>query len=214
MYSVDTDGFIDSKRTICEDYKQEKHNLKAFTAKTKCQMDALAPPGKVGRGTRKYRKKEALFDRMDALLKVKEEDKNRPTYTHRALIKLAVWPVIRRYSPGSVEEQNVPGKPLSDKDGFRIVLIGKGGVVAYYGRDQKKVEDYSTLKEWVSIKEKQKKGRWIDRDIMGTLTCPMTKVVTHAVGVAAIAVAVVLTDGYMGSRGLEKMGGVVTGWAV
>ncbi|KAG4411626.1 hypothetical protein IFR04_015225, partial [Cadophora malorum] len=80
------------------------------------------------RGTRAYRRAKANFEKLDAMYADKLA--NPPSRTHRALIKLSVWPVIRRYTPGSAAEDSEPNKPLHEKDGFRIFLIAKAGVVA------------------------------------------------------------------------------------
>ena len=117
------------------------------------------------RGTRAYRRAKANFEKLDAMYADKLA--NPPSRTHRALIKLSVWPVIRRYTPGSAAEDSEPNKPLHEKDGFRIFLIAKAGVVAYYGREEgggsgyrRGDEDgYVRLEEWIAINERQREEK-------------------------------------------------------
>ena len=117
------------------------------------------------KGTRAYRRAKANFEKLDALYANKLA--NPPSRTHRALIKLSVWPVIRRYTPGSLAEDSETNKPLHEKDGFRIFLIAKAGVVAYYGREEgggsgyrRGDEDgYVRLEEWIAMKERQAEER-------------------------------------------------------
>ncbi|PVH69592.1 hypothetical protein DL98DRAFT_598537 [Cadophora sp. DSE1049] len=186
MHCLDEAGaFVGSKEMICADYRQERHNIKVAREEAEVYMNGLAPPtphnskkrkngneneedeededevqGDV-RGTRKYRRAKAHFEKLDAMYA--DRLANPPSRTHRALIKLSVWPVIRRYTPGSAEEDSQPNKPLHDKDGFRIFLIAKAGMVAYYGREamdrRGEGDGYVGLGEWIAIKERQREER-------------------------------------------------------
>lgn len=89
---------------------------------------------------------------------------NQPNFSamnYRAMAKIGVWPVITRYTPGGEADDDLEGgKYLRDKDGFRILLIGKGAMVAYYGWNvdgNGGLKDPSgarvRLREWVRRKE-------------------------------------------------------------
>lgn len=52
--------------------------------------------------------------------------------SHRALLKIAVWSNIRRFKPGS-KEQEEADTPLEQCIGFRIHAISKSAGVFYYG---------------------------------------------------------------------------------
>ncbi|KAH7319496.1 hypothetical protein BKA65DRAFT_569898 [Rhexocercosporidium sp. MPI-PUGE-AT-0058] len=211
MHCLDTEGFVDSKRTIGNDWKQERHNMKVFTEKAYGRMKELAPPlreGREGRGTRRYRRARKVWEDMQGRLA--EKNGAPPTYTHRALIKIAVWPVIRRYTPGSVEEGKggEAGKPLREKDGFCIFLVGKGAVCAYYGRDVKRVEEYCTLGEWVGVKKRQRDERvgWLET--VGRLSGPVLSVLA---AVAVVGKAGLVMDQVVGMGGTEIVDGLVEG---
>ncbi|TVY88802.1 hypothetical protein LAWI1_G004798, partial [Lachnellula willkommii] len=67
-----------------------------------------------------------------------------PTYEYRAMAKIGVWPSIKRFKPGSAEdekrENEKPGEkiPLYMKNGSREYEISKGAVVCYYGKVERK----------------------------------------------------------------------------
>ncbi|KAH6702961.1 hypothetical protein BKA61DRAFT_418565, partial [Leptodontidium sp. MPI-SDFR-AT-0119] len=110
MHCLDTEGFVDSKRTVCDDWRQERHNIRVWTEKKRSEMEGLKPPvsagggvqGNGGKETRAYRRAKGAWEEMNRMLV--EKNASPPSYTHHALIKIAVWPVIRRYTPGSAEE--------------------------------------------------------------------------------------------------------------
>ncbi|CZT51897.1 uncharacterized protein RSE6_13119 [Rhynchosporium secalis] len=153
MASLDTDGYIDSRAVITEDYKQEVHNLKAYIAKVKKEMDSLMPPLVEGIKTTKCEQAIAEYHKYLGILA--EKTRCPPTYTHRALVKISVWPIIRRYTPGSEEEFSDQRIPLREKDGFRIFLLGKGAVIPYFGRENKIGDEYCSLPEWIGMKKRQ-----------------------------------------------------------
>jgi hypothetical protein len=215
MHCLDTEGFVDSKRTICDDWRQERHNIRVWTEKKRDEMESLKSPVGVGvgvgggKGTRRYRKAKEVWEEMNRMLV--EKNGNPPSYTHRALIKIAVWPVIRRYTPGSAEEDadgdgRGGGKPLREKDGFRIFMVGKGAVVAYYGRDVKREEEYCGLSEWVGVKERQREISlgWLN----GKNVARVLSVVAAAfvVGKAGFHM-----DQAVGMGGTEIVGGILEG---
>lgn len=93
-----------------------------------------------------------LVAARSALNKVTQDRPNVPSYTHQAKTKISVWPVIKRYKPGSDVEDQEPTKPLREKDGYRIVLIAKGAVVTKYGK-QGEEPLHVWLEDWVEVKK-------------------------------------------------------------
>ncbi|KAH7403169.1 hypothetical protein BKA64DRAFT_776521 [Cadophora sp. MPI-SDFR-AT-0126] len=236
MHCLDeAEAFVGSKEVVVGDYRQLRHNIKVAKEEAEVYMRSLAPSqppdsknGQDGdeedeqheveeqdkdvRGSWKYRRAKAHFDKMDALYTDKLS--NPPSRTHRALIKLSVWPVIRRYTPGSAADDSQPTKPLHEKDGFRIFLIAKAGVVAYYGRENTggrgEEEGYVRLGEWIEIKERQRE----ERDWRGVVE----RGARNAVRASSVVVAVVATglvgrvvDRVMGAGVADGFGGWMEG---
>ncbi|KAI9047837.1 hypothetical protein LZ554_008545 [Drepanopeziza brunnea f. sp. 'monogermtubi'] len=94
-----------------------------------------------------------LQDARTALDKVTQEKPEVPSWTHRAQTKISVWPVIRRYKAGSDADDKDHAKPLRERDGFRILLIAHGAVVAKYGRKDEPLR--VELHDWVKVKTRE-----------------------------------------------------------
>ncbi|OWP00253.1 hypothetical protein B2J93_3779 [Marssonina coronariae] len=92
---------------------------------------------------------QAMARARRALAEIEAARPPAPSFTHRAQSKISVWPVIRRYKPGSDAEDAEPLKPLGEKDGFRIKLVAKGAIVAKYGR--KVEENRIELDDWIAV---------------------------------------------------------------
>lgn len=122
-----------SKKRKFEDYNNDEDDGEEDDDGEEIEVEVEVE--KEVKGTRAYRRAKTNFENLNAMYN--EKLFNEPSRTHRALIKLSVWPVIRRYTPGSLAEDTTtqPHKPLHEKDGFRIFMIAKAGVVAYYGRE-------------------------------------------------------------------------------
>jgi hypothetical protein len=102
-----------------------------------------------------------------------------PDQNYQALTKIAVWPVITRYKPGSAEDDRavMDDGPLrqSEKDGMRIMQISKSALVNYYGRtDQSDRKSKVRLTSWISHKaeeeerkRKTKKRQWSGKLVRG-----------------------------------------------
>ncbi|ESZ98077.1 hypothetical protein SBOR_1533 [Sclerotinia borealis F-4128] len=67
-----------------------------------------------------------------------------PGYTHRASVKIAVWPVIRRYWAGN-------GKPGGEMDGQSVYVVTNAGAVFYYKETDKEV---TSLFDFVAQKKR------------------------------------------------------------
>ena len=77
-----------------------------------------------------------------------------PVQTHRAMVKIGVWPGIRRFKAGSAKEE-IEGQRmfLRDRDGFRIYDVSKAAIVCYFGPQTRKVGDTVALARFVKEKE-------------------------------------------------------------
>ncbi|KAB8304278.1 hypothetical protein EYC80_003690 [Monilinia laxa] len=83
-----------------------------------------------------------------------------PWYTHRASVKIAVWPVTRRYWAGS-------GKPGGDMDGQSIFNITNAGAIFYFKEADRPIE---SLFDFVARKKKASRARsQRARDVLGIL---------------------------------------------
>lgn len=97
-------------------------------------------------------------ERSEVEEKIKEHARTHPmppSRTHRVLTQIALWPNIRRFKPGGLEDEKKSEK-LENRKGFRIYDITKGAVVCYSG-----VQNYSRkvksipLERFVKEKEKE-----------------------------------------------------------
>ncbi|CZR55342.1 uncharacterized protein PAC_05229 [Phialocephala subalpina] len=94
---------------------------------------------------------------------IKTHAPTNPGNTHRAMVGIASWPVVTRFTPGGEEDdENSPGGVayLPDKDGFRIFQISKGGGVFYYGRERRggDMGERTRLRHWAREKERAMKA--------------------------------------------------------
>ncbi|KAJ8066024.1 hypothetical protein OCU04_005118 [Sclerotinia nivalis] len=100
----------------------------------------------------------ALQRFLDAQKKLAEHKP--PGYTHRASVKIAVWPVTRRYWAGN-------SKPGGDMDGQSVYNVTGAGAVFYYKEIDKPVE---SLFDFVARKKKMIHGRYKRaRDLLAVL---------------------------------------------
>ncbi|KAA8574897.1 hypothetical protein EYC84_004136 [Monilinia fructicola] len=83
-----------------------------------------------------------------------------PFYTHRASVKISVWPNTRRYWAGS-------GKPGGDMDGQSIFSLTNAGAIFYFKETDRPIEP---LFDFVARKKKTFRGRHQRaRDVMGII---------------------------------------------
>jgi hypothetical protein len=59
-----------------------------------------------------------------------------PGRSHRALVKISIWPNIRRYEAGSMDDKIINEK-LQYRDGMRIIEISKSAVLCYFGMESR-----------------------------------------------------------------------------
>jgi hypothetical protein len=57
-------------------------------------------------------------------------------YSFRAMAKVCVWPNIRRFKPGSLEEEQA-NTPQELRTGFRIYEVSKSAAVMYFGTEDR-----------------------------------------------------------------------------
>ncbi|TGO11097.1 hypothetical protein BTUL_0117g00130 [Botrytis tulipae] len=77
-------------------------------------------------------------------------DHNPPGFTHEAAVKIAIWPVTKRYWAGS-------SKPGGDMDGQSVFDVTNAGAVFYYKEKDKPIEP---LLDFVTEKKKKLGGRY------------------------------------------------------
>ncbi|KAI9648226.1 hypothetical protein NHQ30_002858 [Ciborinia camelliae] len=85
-----------------------------------------------------------------------------PGFTHQACVKIAVWPVTRRYWAGN-------GEPGGEQDGQSIYTVTNAGAVFYYKERDKAVD---SLIDFVAQKKKRflKKRGWDLLAVLGLLS--------------------------------------------
>lgn len=86
---------------------------------------------------------------------------NRPKhlYNYHALCKIAAWPNIRRFKPGSKKEEEQPGLSLEEKHGFRILEVMKSAGVFYYGVEDGMERNRTAVDLGQFVKWRQSGGR-------------------------------------------------------
>ena len=57
-------------------------------------------------------------------------------FSYRAMAKVCAWPNIRRFKPGSLEEEQA-NTPLQFRTGFRIYDVSKSAAVMYFGTEDR-----------------------------------------------------------------------------
>jgi hypothetical protein len=129
-----TDVSVNENYDPEEQYCTESEIYKASRDKVKAKYDH-----DVEIWTRKdngLKKKLRLLRKpKDLDAEMKEHDAEKPIPVerlYRAMAKISIWPNIRRFKPGS-EEDEKENLPLEKRDGFRIHEITKSAVVCYFG---------------------------------------------------------------------------------
>ncbi|KAJ5037559.1 uncharacterized protein L3040_007731 [Drepanopeziza brunnea f. sp. 'multigermtubi'] len=139
-----------------------------------------------------------LQDARTALDKVTQEKPDVPSWTHRAQTKISVWPVIRRYRAGSDADDKDHAKPLRERDGFRILLIANGAVVAKYGRKNEPLR--VELHDWVKVKTRE--ADYANRRRVQTAVGVLKKTAKAAVVLGAASTAL---NWQFGSDALQEL---------
>jgi hypothetical protein len=146
QFSTETPLYSESKDIVTSKYQRA---FKVWDEKLKDLEAELAPLEEVGELTSLAKIEE----------KLEEHAKKRllpPSRTHRALVKIGIWPNIRRFKPGGLEDEKKAEK-LENRDGFRIHDITKSAVVCYFGIDNhvKRAETRIPLAQFVKEKERK-----------------------------------------------------------
>jgi hypothetical protein len=107
--------------------------------------------------------KEGTKEGKALAAKIKEHELKQPIppwRTYRALIKLGIWPNIRRFKPGSIEDEQKNEK-LTLRDGFRIHEITKSFVLCYYGKERYEERELKRVHLEDFVEDKMKRfGTW------------------------------------------------------
>lgn len=115
-------------------------------------LESSSPPGSpVKVQTLSPAKRAQLQQELDVMRKSQPIPTSR---THRALTKICLWPVIRRYKPGGTLDDKLL-KRLEEKDGMRIVPITKAIVVDYFGEEKRARTREDGLTAFVKAKKKR-----------------------------------------------------------
>jgi len=148
--------------------------------------------------SRIYRRAQAA---LDSHLRTQPQPLSR---THRALVKIAIWPAIRRFKPGSSQDERL-NIPLETRDGFRIFDVGKAAAVFYYGMENRR----EALKGRTSLEvlARMKKRRYGEREPGVGRGVVLFAAAAAAAAVAGIPAALVYGEGFR-RVAEEYLGGV------
>jgi hypothetical protein len=151
VYSLEAETYSVSKERILNAYRHKLSIWQKLKDAARAEVEAIAAQG---RDQTKANQKLARID---------SEKPIAPGNVYRALAKIAVWPTVTRFKPGSQEEEDEEAtfgvaKKLWEKDGMRLLQICKGAEVCYYGKADKS-EKKKRLGKHVREKNKQFGGR-------------------------------------------------------
>ena len=124
QHSVDGEAFANSKAKTVRKHDTSVAAWRAKRALLQAEVSRFRQPGMNAnsRAGRKATKELADFTNPNIPI----------GRTHRALTKIGIWPNIRRFKPGS-KEDDVNEERLADRDGFRIFELSKSAVLCYFG---------------------------------------------------------------------------------
>lgn len=125
QYSVETGAYIRSKEAVVNAYLSHRA---AYQEKKEELEREIAKLDKGGKGATSRAGKKA----QAKLIAHVRTQPHPPGQTHRALTKIGVWPSIRRFKPGT-QEDDEDEVPLENRNGFRIFEVSKSAVVCYFG---------------------------------------------------------------------------------
>lgn len=120
--SVEAGSYSASKEVVTSVYTELQNKFEAKEKKLKTELAAL----KTRRDIKKTKKKEGEIKAH------RSERQMSPGRSHRGLVKISIWPNIRRYEPGSMDDKIINEK-LQHRDGMRIIEISKSAVLCYFG---------------------------------------------------------------------------------
>lgn len=146
---LDLEGYGASKRQVFDKYSLEHDRWEEKRKKAQRLIDRLTDAGR--EDSRQF--KTATIA-LETILKEKPKD---PDMTHRPLVRISVWPAIRRYKPGSDDDDKAAAKgkvkALAERDGMRIFGISMAGVVVHFvEKDRDWLEAGKDLGAWVEEK--------------------------------------------------------------
>jgi hypothetical protein len=146
-HSVDAVTYTTSKQAVVKAFKETE---RVFDEKEKELEGEIAKLKAAGKGESRACKKAQA--QLDAHV---EAEPDEPEETHQALTKIAVWPSICRYKPGTKEDDDA-ATPLENRLGCRIFDISRSGVVCYFGVQNrvKRFQERVALQDFVDAKVK------------------------------------------------------------
>ncbi|KAF7911181.1 uncharacterized protein EAF01_002689 [Botrytis porri] len=165
-----------SKTVVQNNWNRDREELEIERAKAEGYVIAYSNAGKArlesNAGLRALRRLQDVQKKL--------ADQKPPGFTHEAGVKIAIWPVTKRYWAGN-------SKPGGDMDGQSVFNVTTAGAVFYYKEKGKLVEP---LLDFVAEKEK-KLGRELKRvkdllTILGFLSLGTFLVLLYVVGWAAL----------------------------
>lgn len=179
QHCVEPEVYIKSKDTVVQEYLDDAIDHQKKTEELQKEINSLNARGK-GPNSRAGKKAKAKLDAHTWSRKPLER-------THAALTKIAVWPSIKRFKPGT-QEDDYAAVPLEHRKGFRIFDISKSAVVSYYGVDDdvERSKGRTKLADFVEKKVKMH-GK---KELELSSGVPFIMKVTAAVAAAWIILAV------------------------
>lgn len=145
--SLETWLYYNSKKAVVKEFTETRRLFNKKQTELENEIAGLNAAGKEA-----SRAGQKALAQLDAHLLMEPHP---PSETHRALAKIAVWPSICRFKPGSKKEDD-DDKPLDDRRGFRIIDMIPSYAIFYYGLHDrvKRFEERVALQDFVDAKIK------------------------------------------------------------
>ena len=154
QHCLETQLFTASKAKVVADYdavftpwNKKRISLEKRVATLKAEDQTEVNDFKQGEGkTAKVRRVKGKQAQAKAKKEIKKaqvdleaHNKTHPRhygFSHRALTKVCAWPNIRRFKPGSLEQEKA-NTPLELRTGCRIYEVSKSAAVIYFGTEDR-----------------------------------------------------------------------------
>lgn len=145
--SLDREGWTRSKEAVMRAYNASRTANIAERGEANREVARLSNERNLD--TRAGRKALEYQRRVTA------QEPRPPAHEYRAMVKIGVWPSVKRFKPGSAEDErrereHPNGKiPLYEKNGSREYEICRAAVVCYYGKTARTIDDRANLADYV-----------------------------------------------------------------
>lgn len=180
--NADGDSWRESKHAI-RDHHENRH--RAYTTQKKAAKEKYWRF--TNEGQEDTRRAKVALRRLNRIKQQKPVD---PSFDHVPMVKIGVWPSIRRFKPGSAADERIALKmkvPLAAMRGSREHEICKASVVCYYGKSTETYGERERLDEL--IKKKWGSGRLMDlnmnhgvQEVVAAAVASMVGVVVWTIG--------------------------------